>query len=961
MSATEARAGVLQAGAARGDASGTESLTPMLQQYYSVKAEYPDAILLFRLGDFYEMFGEDAKIGASALEITLTGRDAGPRGRVPMCGVPYHAVDGYLARLVKAGYRVAVCEQMEDPKKARGIVRREIIRIVTPGTLTDGKVLEPNAPNYLMAVAFGGGEAGAAWVDVSTGLFEAAQFGGVEWLERFRAELARLCPAEIIVAQEAESPAPQLASAPQPASETQPPPSWLDGLGLEALVTVRPSRDFSPVVARDRLCRHFGTASLDGFGLSQGVDGASSLCVSAAGACLQYLAETQKSSLRHINRIHLRQGADFLLLDPATRRNLELTETMRDHSRKGSLLWLLDKTVTAMGGRLLRSWVEQPLLSPTAINERLDAVEDLASDAFCRARLRAALADVKDLERLVGKVDNGLANPRDLVALRDSLAALPKVVGILVEPGSSGGGGNPKRARRLGVLASKAEPLPDLEKLLRVAVNDDASVALHEGNIIKDEYDPEVDRLREAQRSGKEWIASLEARERAVTGIKSLRVGFNRVFGYYIEVTRANLPQVPPTYQRKQTLSGAERFVTAELKEYEERILGAEEKLIAREYELFCALRDEVSGQTARIQRTARAVAELDALASLSEVAVQNNYVRPTVDLEDCIDIKEGRHPVVEKTLSGALFVPNDCTLGGDGARFILITGPNMAGKSTYLRQVALIVLMAQVGSFVPAAAASVGIVDRIFTRVGAADDLAGGQSTFMVEMSEVANILNNATPRSLVLLDEVGRGTSTFDGLSIAWAVTEYLHDPGQLGAKTLFATHYHELTLLVDELPRAANLNVGARVVDGKITFLHRLEEGGADKSYGIEVARLAGVPVAVLDRAAAVLAELEENNAVTVNVRLEDGESRRRAVLSVGQPRGRARQEREARGQLSLLGGGAGDSSGRVAKGLAAEVAALDLDGLTPRQAQEVLYRLRERAREVVKPDGSDTNPF
>lgn len=951
-----AESGVPEAVSDRADTSGQESLTPMLQQYYSVKAQYPDALLFFRLGDFYEMFGDDAKIGAQVLEIALTGRDAGAQGRVPMCGVPHHAVDTYLARLIKAGFRVAICEQMEDPKKARGIVRREVIRVVTPGTLTDGKVLEPKSPNYLVGLAFGADDVGLAWVDVSTGFFEVTQLGGSGRRERLRAELARLRPAEIILA-ENELPG---ASA-----------EWLDGLGLEAVFTRRPERDFSFSVSYERLCRHFGTATLDGFGL--GSASGMALATSAAGACLQYLAETQKSSLRHITRIQIRQTTDFLLLDPATRRNLELTETMRERSRKGSLLWLLDKTVTAMGGRLLRAWVEQPLLSPTAINERLDAVEALASDAYGRAKLRATLAGVKDLERLVGRVDTGQASPRDLVALRDSLAALPEVARVLETLKN-------KRLGRLSSLLAEIDPLPELEKLLADAINDDPPVSIHDGNIIKDGYDPEVDRLREAQRSGKEWIAGLEARERAQTGIKSLRVGFNKVFGYYIEVTRPNLSQVPPTYQRKQTLAGGERFITAELKEYEERILGAEEKLAAREYELFLAVRDEVAGQTERIQRTARAVAEVDALASLAEVAVQNNYVRPVVDLEDRIMIKEGRHPVVEKTLSGALFVPNDCLLGGDAARFILITGPNMAGKSTYLRQVALIVLMAQIGSFVPASQAAIGVVDRIFTRVGAADDLAQGQSTFMVEMSEVANILNNATPRSLVLLDEVGRGTSTFDGLSIAWAVTEHLHDPGQLGAKTLFATHYHELTLLVDELPRAANFNVGARTVDGKMTFLHRLEKGGTDKSYGIEVARLAGVPAPVLERAAAVLAELEANNSVTINVRLEGdggngeladaglggalGEKRRRAVLSLGQPRGRRTREGGIPGQLSFLDDADAQArktaeKGRAALGLAVEMAGLDLDGLTPRQAQELLYRLRDRAREVTAADDHDSH--
>lgn len=820
----------------------TDDVTPMLRQYYELKRQCGDALVMFRLGDFFELFGEDAKIAAQVLEITLTGRDAGRAGRLPMCGVPHHAVQSYAARLVAAGYKVALCDQMEDPRLAKGIVRREIVRIITPGTASAVEEGDPRMHRYLAAVATRSGAWGLAYTDAATGEFSATEVRGQGAVDKLCDELRRLTPAEILL------PASGMGEDGRVQGEYAP---------LASLATAPPAPVFTPLddylfapeEAERRLCEHFGTASLGAFGC-EGYP----LAIAASGGVLSYLQTTQRAALTHLTKLVSYSVEETMSLDPATRRSLELCENQRDGSRRGTVLWMLDRTKTAMGGRLLRAWIERPLKQVAAIEERLAAVAELVQEGSRRRDLRQALEGVYDLERLSGRVGLGIANGRDLVALARSLT------GVL-----------PIKERCLACqtpllqeLGEGLDPLPDLADLLGRALVDEPPVGLQEGGLIRPGYAAELDELRQLAKDGKAWIAGLEAREREVTGIKSLKVGFNKVFGYYLEVTRPNLSLVPKDrYERKQTLVNAERFVTPELKEYEAKVLGAEEKMAALEYELFLQVREAVARATPRLQETARRLATVDVLASLAEVAAQHGYCRPTVTEGDALRVVEGRHPVVERTLPSGAFVPNDVELDAD-RRFLLVTGPNMAGKSTYLRQVALIVLLAQMGSFVPAKEAEIGVVDRVFTRVGAADDLAAGQSTFMVEMTELAHILHHATRRSLIILDEVGRGTSTFDGLAIAWAVTEYIHDPARLGAKTLFATHYHELTRLEGELPGLRNVSVAVKRSGEDVVFLRRIVPGGADESYGIEVAKLAGLPRPVLQRARRVLADLERLNA-------------------------------------------------------------------------------------------------
>ncbi|MQL53555.1 DNA mismatch repair protein MutS [Desulfofundulus thermobenzoicus] len=800
--------------------------TPMMEQYLQIKQNYQDAILFFRLGDFYEMFFDDALVASRELEIALTGRDAGAGGRVPMCGVPYHAADGYIARLIEKGYKVAICDQVEDPATARGIVKREVTRVVTPGTIMD--CLEEKRHNFLVAVVEGEDGYGLAAADVTTGLFMATRLPGREELLD---ELSRLEPAEVLLADTPSS-------------------RQLTGTIKERL----PKTAFSFWDAA-AFTRQEAVKNLEGrLGPRWAGSGLGELpgALLAAGGLLAYLAATQKRDLAQINRVQVYSGSQYMLIDATTRRNLELTSSLRDGSRWGTLLWVLDHSVTAMGGRLLKSWLERPLQDVHEINKRLDAVAELVADNLKRDELHRLLKEIYDLERLASRAVYGSAHARDLLTLKSSLAVLPALQKLLLT----------FKTAMWAEIVRELDCLEDIRNLLEESLHPEPPAGLREGGLIRQGYHPEVDSLRLASREGKNWLAQLEAREKERTGIRSLKVGYNKVFGYYLEVTRANLDLVPAHYIRKQTLAGAERFITPELKEMEERILGAEERLVRLEYDLFTAVREKVAGAVRRIQRTAGAVARVDALFSLATAAVKGNYVRPLVHTGTRLLIREGRHPVVERVLPGGEFVPNDVDLGED-TRTILLTGPNMAGKSTYMRQVALLVLMAQMGSFIPASRAEIGIVDRILTRVGASDDLAAGRSTFMVEMSECQVIISSATPRSLILMDEVGRGTSTYDGISIARALVEYIVN--RIGARTLFSTHYHELTDL-ESLPGVKNFTVLVQEQEDGVVFLRRVRPGRANRSYGIQVARLAGLPEEILKRAQEILAGLENRRQVT-----------------------------------------------------------------------------------------------
>jgi len=809
------------------------SFTPMIRQYLDIKEQYPDAILFFRLGDFYEMFFDDARLASRELEITLTGRDGGGDDRVPMCGVPYHAADGYIARLVAKGYRVAICEQVEDPTTARGIVRREVTRVITPGTVMEGQLLEEKKNNYLACITPGADGYGLAVTDITTGLFMTGSFFGEKATAALLDELSRLAPAEVIM----------------PLSEMD---RFTDDLKLRGIQTVCGYRDesFDLEEAVRMLEKQFGR------GVGGESTGDSGFTVPAAGALLRFLKETQKRELTHINRIRFYRPGRFMLLDAATRRNLELTRSIADGSRKHTLLSVLDHTVTAMGGRLIRNWIEQPLLEKDEIDARLAAVEELVGQVFLRQDLKDILKKIYDLERLAGKISFGTANARDFIALRKSLACLPGLKRLLGQA----------EAPLLKEIALGVDPMEEIVELLDAAIVDDPPLSLRDGGIIKEGFNPEVDRLRQAGREGRSLLAGLEERERARTGIKSLKVGYNKVFGYYIEVTRANLDAVPEDYRRRQTLANAERFITPELKEYEDMITDAEDRLAQLEYHLFDEIRERLAGEVHRIQGSALAVAKTDALYSLAKAAVEGRYSKPLVGGGGRLYIKEGRHPVLEQAMGPGRFVPNDTLLDDEKNRLILLTGPNMAGKSTYMRQVALIVLMAQAGSFVPALEAEVPLVDRIFTRVGASDDLAGGQSTFMVEMNECRTIVAGATEKSLVIMDEVGRGTSTYDGISIARALAEYIQM--RIKTKTLFSTHYHELTGL-DAIPGIVNHNVAVKEDGEDIIFLRKVVPGRADRSYGIHVARLAGLPREIISRAAEILKGLETAGAAPPQV--------------------------------------------------------------------------------------------
>ncbi len=807
----------------------SEKTSPMMEQYQRIKAENPDALLFFRLGDFYEMFGEDAREGARLLEITLTARASG-EGRavkIPMCGVPYHAVEVYINRLLKAGRKVAVVEQMEDPRKTKGMVRRELVRIITPGTKLAPESLEAKQNNYLAALCGSQGKFGLAAVDISTGVFLVTEFSGPQAMPGLLMELNRLRPAEILMPEDVS-----LNAAPS-------------GEFNAFYITRREGYQFEPGAGRARLIDHFGTNSLDGFGC-----GDFSLGLGAAGAALHYFSETQRGALAHIRKLTPYSVHSHMLLDEATIRNLELIRSLADGSGRNTLLEVLDYTLTAMGGRRLYTWTLRPLISLPEIKQRQSAVAELVESIKLRQSLAGVLGNMHDLERLSGRIGAGTAGPRDLKALVVTLRRLPEIKQVLAKTSSE----------LLSRIIVRLPPCIETRDLLTRAINDEPPPSIRETGIIRSGFNPEVDELRSLTREGKGFIASLQTKERERTGIATLKVEFNNVFGYYIEVTKANSKIVPEDYQRKQTLVNAERYITPELKKYESKVLGAQEKLLELEQKLFIEIRAQVAEQLPEILQAADLTADLDAIFSLAETAVRNNYIRPQVTDENIIEISEGRHPVVER-LTREKFIPNDIHLDSKEKQVLIITGPNMAGKSTYLRQNALIVIMAQMGGFVPVASACLGIVDRVFTRVGAADNLAGGQSTFMVEMNESANILNNATASSLVILDEVGRGTSTFDGVSIAWAVAEHLHDI--IGAKTLFATHYYELTELSLSKERVKNYNIAVREWKENIIFLRKIVEGSADRSYGIQVARLAGLPKEVITRAKEVLANLEQVN--------------------------------------------------------------------------------------------------
>ena len=805
-------------------------LTPMMQHYLQTKEQHPGCILFYRLGDFYEMFFEDAVTVSRELEITLTGKSCGLEERAPMCGVPYHAVDNYLNKLIEKGYKVAICEQVEDPKLAKGMVKREVTRIVTPGTNLNIQSLEESRNNFLMSIAYFPGRIGVSVADISTGDYYLTE---LEDNSKLLDEISKYAPSEIICNDA----------------------FLVSGLSIEDMrnrlriaVNVQEAHYFDEDGTKKLLKKHFKVAGLTGLGIEDFPVG-----ILAAGALLKYLYETQMSSMSNITHIYPYLTSRFMLLDSATRRNLELAETLREKQKRGSLLWVLDKTKTAMGARMLRSYIEQPLIDKQQIEERLDAVDELTKDAISRDEIREYLNPVYDLERLLGKISYQSANPRDLIAFRNSLAMMKPIKTVL----------EAFQGALLSQIREDIDPLEELFSLIDAAIEEDPPILVREGGIIKDGFDKTIDSLRKAKTEGKNWLAALEEEDRNRTGIKNLKIKYNKVFGYYFEVTNSFKNMVPDDYVRKQTLANAERYTTPRLKELEDTILNAEDKLSTLEYDLFCKIRDTIGGEIERIQKTAKAVARLDVFASLSLVAERYHYVRPVINEKGLIHIKDGRHPVVEQVMGNDMFVTNDTYLDNDKRLIAVITGPNMAGKSTYMRQTALIVLMAQIGSFVPAKSAKIGLVDRIFTRVGASDDLASGQSTFMVEMNEVANILRNATKNSLLILDEIGRGTSTFDGLSIAWAVIEHISNRKLLGAKTLFATHYHELTELEGKISNVNNYCIAVKEKGDDIVFLRKIIQGGADKSYGIQVAKLAGVPDMVIDRAKEIVAQLSEND--------------------------------------------------------------------------------------------------
>nr|WP_288827349.1 DNA mismatch repair protein MutS [uncultured Clostridium sp.] len=877
-------------------------LSPMMAHYLETKKEYPGCLLFYRLGDFYEMFFEDAITVSRELEITLTGKECGLEERAPMCGVPHHAVETYLNRLVQKGYKVAIAEQMEDPRQAKGLVKREVIRVVTPGTITSAQALDETRNNYLMGVVYIGEAYGIAVTDISTGDFLVTE---VESDRELIDEINKFTPSEIICNEA----------------------FYVSGVDIEEIKnryhTVISSLDhhyFSDEVCRKILREHYQVGSLTGLGLDDYDMG-----VIAAGAVMQYMYETQKSSLSHITTITPYSTGQYMIIDTSTRRNLELLETLREKQKRGSLLWVLDRTKTAMGARMLRTYVEQPLIHKTDIIKRQNAIEELNMNYISREEISEYLNPIYDLERLIGRISYKTANPRDLIAFKNSLEMLPYIKTLLKEFTSE----------LLTDLYNDLDPLDDIKDYIERAIIEDPPVSIREGGIIREGFHEEADKLRSAKTEGKTWLADLEAKEKEKSGIKNLKVKYNKVFGYYFEVTNSFKELVPDYFIRKQTLANAERYTTNELKELEDIILGAEDKLFSLEYDLFCEVRDMIASKVLRIQKSARAIAGIDVLVSLSSVATRNNYVKPQINEKGIIDIKNGRHPVVEKMLRDDLFVSNDVYLDNGKNRLSIITGPNMAGKSTYMRQTALIVLMAQIGCFVPADEANIGICDRIFTRVGASDDLASGQSTFMVEMTEVANILRNATKNSLIVLDEIGRGTSTFDGLSIAWSVVEHISNLKLLGAKTLFATHYHELTELEGTMSGVNNYCIAVKEQGDDIVFLRKIIKGGADKSYGIQVAKLAGVPDTVIIRAKELLAELSDADITAKAKEIAEangGISQRKAV---------PKPDEVDLQQMSLFDTVKDDDIIR-------ELGELELGNMTPIDALNTLYRLQTKLK-------------
>ena len=879
----------------------SEVLTPMMQQYMETKAQYKDCILFYRLGDFYEMFFDDAVLVSRELEITLTGKSCGLEERAPMCGVPYHAVDGYLSRLVQKGYKVAICEQVEDPKTTKGIVKREVVRIVTPGTNLNAQALDESKNNFIMSIVYVADRFGVATADVSTGDFYVTELDNERKLID---EIAKFNPSEIICNES----------------------FYVSGLDLDELknryhvsISALDTWYFDDALCEKSLKEHYKVSSLQGLGLTDYNCG-----MISAGALLQYLYETQKTSLAHLTCISCYTTGKYMLLDSASRRNLELCETLREKEKRGSLLWVLDKTKTAMGARMLRYQVEQPLLDKDELLLRLDAVEELKENAICREEIREYLTSIYDLERLISRVTYQTANPRDLIAFKSSLEMLPHIKCILKDMNSP----------MLSDLCERFDTLEELCRLIEISICDEPPLAMKEGGIIREGYHEDVDRLRNAKTEGKSWLAEVEAEEREKTGIKNLKIKYNKVFGYYLEVTNSYKDLVPDYYTRKQTLANAERYITPRLKELEDMILGAEDKLYALEYELYCEVRDAIAAEVVRIQQVAKIVAQIDVFASLAYVAERNNYVRPKLNEKGIIDIKNGRHPVVEKMIPNQMFITNDTYLDDKKKRISIITGPNMAGKSTYMRQTALIVLMAQIGSFVPAESANISLVDRIFTRVGASDDLASGQSTFMVEMTEVANILRNATNKSLLILDEIGRGTSTFDGLSIAWAVIEHISNKRLLGAKTLFATHYHELTELEGKLESVNNYCIAVKEKGDDIVFLRKIVPGGADKSYGIQVAKLAGVPDSVIARAKEIVTELVNTDVISRvrDISVQSGEHTTKKIK---------RYDEVDLAQMSLFDTVKDDD-------VLEELKTLDINTMTPIDAFNTLCRLQNQLK-------------
>lgn len=898
------------------------ALTPMMRQYVEIKDKYQDCILFYRVGDFYEMFFDDAKEASRALELVLTGKDCGLEERAPMCGIPFHAAATYIPRLISKGYKVAICEQVEDPALAKGLVKRDVIKIITPGTYVDTNATLENLNTYLVAIYEDGNNIGLASTDISTGEFKTTSFTNLR--TTLLDELTKINPKEVIV---------DINMPEELAHEIY--------TYTNALITRKPLDSFK--VNDEELINQFSEAE------ASGLEEASK---NASKVLLKYIYETQKMSLTNINFLEKYDIINFMTIDGNSRRNLELTESIREKSKKGSLLWVLDKTATSMGGRSLRRWIDEPLIVKEEIEKRLDGVEELFSNIAFNEDLRASLKEIYDIERILGKISSCNVNGRDMVSLRTSLDKIPGIKEQLKNSNSL----------LLKEYYNNLDELDDIRDILHEGILDDPSIALKEGNIIRDGYNEMVDELRGAKLHGKEWIASLENSEREFTGIKSLKVGYNKVFGYYIEISKANYSSIPEgRYIRKQTLANAERYITSELKEMEDKILGAEEKLVNLEYELFVEIRNKVESQIARLKKTARIIGNLDSLSTLALIALENDYIKPTINDTGDIHIVEGRHPVVEKVINKGEFVANDTTLNREDNQLLLITGPNMAGKSTYMRQVALITLMAQMGSFVPAKEANISVCDKIFTRIGASDDLAGGKSTFMVEMWEVSNILKNATSKSLVLLDEVGRGTSTYDGLSIAWAVIEHIAKNNNLRCKTLFATHYHELTKLEGMIKGVKNYSVSVKELEDNVIFLRKIVEGGADQSYGIEVAKLAGLPKEVIGRAKEILEGLEGEGSVEVshkeyvretavtidNSKVEELECKINELKSTNkglEEKLKEKKKRETSAPMQM------DFTQVEKEALINEIVNLDVLNMTPMDAMNTLYKLIKDAKSL-----------